>query len=162
MCIPTSHSGNEVRDQGEMTAMIDIVFLLLIFFICAAAGSVRESVLATDLAPAGSVAAATSVVIEQRDPIQIETFLKLMRDPDHGTLLVTLNDQEFADLDRLEAVLQTMASIDASNPVVLDMADDITLGEMIDLYDRCRRAGLESVNFAADAVATGTPAPPLP
>lgn len=152
MRIPGSHqAGRREVDAGEMTSMIDVVFLLLIFFICAATGAVQESLLATDLAPTGGVASESPV--KSVDPVQIETWLKLARGTEGDSFIVTFNDTEFTDLDRLEATLQAMASIDASNPVILDIAADITLGEMVDIYDRCRRAGLESVNFAADTPA---------
>ncbi|MEZ6058666.1 MAG: biopolymer transporter ExbD [Planctomycetaceae bacterium] len=147
MRIPGSHqAGRRDLDAGEMTAMIDVVFLLLIFFICAATGAVQESVLATDLAASGSVEAVAPAVAV--DPIQIETWLKLQRDPDKGTLLVLFNDTEFSDLDQLETTLKAVASLDASNPVILDIAPDVTLGELVNLYDRCRRSGLQSINFA--------------
>ena len=43
-------------DNTAMTPMIDVIFQLLIFFICASAGQVQEAHLPTELAP-GSIEA---------------------------------------------------------------------------------------------------------
>ena len=57
MRIPTSHRHADAGtiDQA-MTPMIDVVFLLLIFFVCASVGQTADSLLPTELA-AGGVAA---------------------------------------------------------------------------------------------------------
>jgi biopolymer transport protein ExbD len=134
-----------------MTPMIDIVFLLLIFFVCAAAGAIQESVLATDLASAGAVESA--VEPPERDSWELEIRLRLERDPATGTTNVDMNGARQVDFDQLEAQLRELAAIEASNPVILDVGPGVEWGAVIDLYDRCRRVGLSTVNFAIDAAA---------
>jgi biopolymer transport protein ExbD len=147
---PNSRLHGERGDASvAMTPMIDVVFLLLIFFLCAAAGTVRESVIATDLSAAGNIE--TEVPVEPEVSTQIQVVLKLARDPE-GRLAVDLNGTPYLDLDQLEAQLRGIAGIDATNPIVLDIGAGVDWGSVIDLYDRCRRSGLESVGFA-----TGTP-----
>lgn len=51
MRIPTSRYRTGFDANATMTPMIDIVFQLLIFFICASTGTVRDLLLQTDLAP---------------------------------------------------------------------------------------------------------------
>lgn len=150
--VPSHHLRSE-NDHASvaMTPMIDIVFLLLIFFVCAAAGVVQESVLATDIASAGAVEA----VIEppEQESWELEIRLRLERDAVSGMTSVDMNGTRYVDFDRLEAQLRTLAEIDASNPVILDVGSGVEWGAVIDLYDRCRRVGLAAVNFAIDAAA---------
>ena len=49
MQIPSYSRRRADRGDEAMTPMIDVVFLLLIFFICAAAGQVKEAVLPTEM-----------------------------------------------------------------------------------------------------------------
>ena len=157
MRIPSSHHRSD-HDHASvaMTPMIDIVFLLLIFFVCAAAGAVYESVVSTDLAAAGAVASTDAPV--ESEPWKVEIWLKLRSDAARG-LIIDMNGTAYTDLDQLERQLRALAEVEATNPVILDVGDGVRWGEVIDLYDRCRRAGLQSVNFAADASASGVPAP---
>ncbi|MEZ6067007.1 MAG: biopolymer transporter ExbD [Planctomycetaceae bacterium] len=154
MRIPDSRS-HRVLDDGSaaMTPMIDVVFLLLIFFLCAAAGTVRESVIATTLSATGSVDSDAPPPPEA-DPWQVEVWLRITSTnpaDGEGVVAVDMNGTPYSDLDKLEAQLAGLASVDATNPVILDVGDGVDWGVVIDLYDRCRRSGLESVNFATDA-----------
>jgi biopolymer transport protein ExbD len=144
-----SHRSDRDESSAAMTPMIDVVFLLLIFFVCAAVGVVQESVLATDLAATGAVISPEEQ--PERDPWTVEVWLKLRLDAAGRRLLVDMNGTVYDDLDRLEGQLRQLSGVDASNPVILDIDATVPIGLVIDVYDRCRRAGLESVNFAADA-----------
>jgi biopolymer transport protein ExbD len=150
MRIPSSHSQLDADwSSAAMTPMIDVVFLLLIFFVVAAAGAVKESILATDLAPLGAVE--STEIPPPEDPWQVQVSLKLRPAEDGAGAIVDMNGAEYVDLDRLESQLRALAEIDATNPVVLSVAEGVRWGAVIDLYDRCRRAGLQSVNFEAKA-----------
>ena len=139
-----------------MTPMIDVVFLLLIFFVVASAGVIKESVLATELASVGSVESAVDV--PESEPWELEIRLTLERDA-AGATSVDMNGTRFDSLDRLEEQLTALAQIDPSNPVVLDVGAGVEWGTVIDLYDRCRRNGLQTVNFAVDAADLPSPTP---
>lgn len=139
-----------------MTPMIDVVFLLLIFFVVASAGVIKESVLATELSSVGSVESVAEV--PELEPWELEIRLKLERDA-AGVTSVDMNGTRFDSLDRLEEQLAALAQIDPSNPVILDVGTGVDWGAVIDLYDRCRRNGLKTVNFAVDAADLQSPAP---
>ena len=149
MRIPSHHIRSDPGDSSTaMTPMIDVVFLLLIFFVVASAGVIKESVLATELASLGSVAAA--IELPPSEPWELEIRLTLARD-DRGRTTVDMNGMVYESLDLLEEQLQALAAIDPANPVILDVGPGVEWGSVIDLYDRCRRTGLETVNFAIDA-----------
>lgn len=154
MQIPSQHFPSPGDASAAMTPMIDVVFLLLIFFVCAAAGTVQEKVLATDLASSGGIDA--HVPPPEREPWIVEMWLRLGRDA-AGRLGVDVNGTAYSDLDRLEQQLTALAAVEASNPVILDVGPGVPWGDVIDVYDRCRRAGLASVNFATDVTTLAPP-----
>jgi biopolymer transport protein ExbD len=149
MRIPSSHSHTrERRDDGVMTPMIDVVFLLLIFFVCAAAGHVRESVLSTEMTAPGSV---ESQEPADREPWTVEVWLTLRLD-DTGRTVVALNQgQQFRDIRELEQRLSALAEIDPENPVILDVGPRVPMRDFIAVYDTCLKAGFETPNIAANA-----------
>ena len=129
-----------------MTPMIDVVFLLLIFFVCASVGQIRESHLPTPLA-AGSVEAAEPV----DTPATLGPFwLKLERTA-AGTTMATLNERQFLDWTLLHGVLHGLAAAAPDVPVILDISPQVPAGDVIDVYDTCRAAGFETVQFATGA-----------
>ena len=143
MRIPTSHqkSGNE----SAMTPMIDVVFLLLIFFVCTASFQISENILPSKLLTSGS--SPTEIQIETDPPLEnIIVRLTLQ----NGQPSWRVNDRACATLQEVRGVLSTLASIDAGLPVILDIAPPVPLGIAIDTYDTARLTGLENVQFSAE------------
>ncbi len=139
-----------------MTSMIDIVFLLLIFFVCNAAGQIREWLIPTDLPTSGAVAAvAEPVVLEES--WSVEVWLKLTRDAAARKTLIEMNGSLFDDPDQLVEKLNQLAEIGPESPVILDIADDVPLEDWLRIYDACQSAGLKSVNLAVNPSTITTP-----
>jgi biopolymer transport protein ExbD len=152
MKIPSKiRGGRPFQDNEFMTPMIDIVFQLLIFFIIAAAGQVREAVLPTEISASGQVPTDSPA---ERDPWLVDVWLRL-RTNAQGRTLVTMNERPFEDLTTLAEPLSTLASLTPETPVILQIADDVPMQDVITVYDLCRRSGFESVNFAAQAADLG-------
>jgi len=144
MRIPTSKRGRSEMATAAMTPLIDIVFQLLIFFICASIGHLREEILPTDFA-AGSVRDAAEPV---EQPLG-EVWIKLAWD---GRQTVpTVEGTAYPDWPRLTAVLTALAETAAEIPVILDIAGDVPVGDALRVYDACRAAGFQSLSFAAEA-----------
>ncbi|HCK54980.1 MAG TPA: hypothetical protein DIC23_17315, partial [Planctomycetaceae bacterium] len=59
MRVPSTHFHRQRDDSQAMTPLIDVVFLLLIFFVCASTDQVRESLLPTELS-GGAIEASES------------------------------------------------------------------------------------------------------
>lgn len=131
--------------QTAMTPLIDVVFQLLIFFICASTGHMKELLLATDFR-AGGIGAAVNPEVEK--PLG-EVWIRLKRTD--GETTAFLEGREFHDLEQLEMTLRTLAAAATEIPVILDIGGDVPLGDVIRVYDACRAARFRSVNFAADA-----------
>ncbi|MBM79511.1 MAG: hypothetical protein CMJ78_02820 [Planctomycetaceae bacterium] len=144
MRVPSVHSNEQFREDSSMTPMIDIVFLLLIFFVCASVGQIQESIMSTEL-PTGSISSPEAT--EQPKPLG-EVWLALSREQDKTIIVV--NEREYRDFDELEQTLSKLAEAAPEIPVILDITPEVPWGDLIRVYDTCRAAHLESVNFAVD------------
>jgi len=144
MRIPCSRHANTIGGDNAMTPMIDVVFLLLVFFVCAAAGQVREQLLPAEMA-AGSIDSAPAEP-EPRPFGEIWLFLRMQQ----GRVNVQLNQggTQFGDLDRLSLQLQRLAAATTDVPIILDIAPDVPLGDMITVYDTCYALEFRSIHFA--------------
>ncbi|WP_373649370.1 MULTISPECIES: ExbD/TolR family protein [unclassified Schlesneria] len=142
MRIPTSRQrASQVDMQTAMTPLIDVVFQLLIFFICASTGHMKELLLTTDFA-AGAISATEKEPTEK--PLG-EVSIRLTR---VETETVTfLEGQEFREMDGLDAKLKDLARASTEIPVNLDVAAEVPLGDVIHVYDMCRAVRFQSINF---------------
>ncbi len=137
------HSSTLQRDFGvSMTPMIDVVFLLLIFFVCTASFQLPESILPSALSLSDGATSPEEIELER-------IVIAVGQREDANTILV--NDQPCASLTRLSELLAALVKIDATLPVVLDIASATPLGTAIDVYDRCRLAGFRRIQFATDS-----------
>jgi len=142
MRIPTSRQRpSQVDMQTAMTPLIDVVFQLLIFFICASTGHMKELLLATDFA-AGTVNATEAAEVEK--PLG-EVSLRLKRTDE--TTIAFLEGQEFRELSQLETTLKALAKASTEIPVNLDVDGEVPLGDVIHVYDICRAVRFRSINF---------------
>ena len=142
MRIPTSRQrATQVDMQTAMTPLIDVVFQLLIFFICASTGHMKELLLATDFR-AGAVGSAEPLEIEK--PLG-EVSIRLKRSDD--TTIAYLAGREFDDLQKLDATLRALADASTEIPVTLEIAGEVPMGDVISVYDVCRAARFQSINF---------------
>lgn len=144
MRIPTHR--HEVENTS-MTPMIDVIFQLLIFFVCASAGQTVESHLPTELA-AGAVESATPVVVER--PFG-EVWLRLKRREAEALTVVELNDREYSDEAALRTTLLALAETTPEIPVILDIEGTVPLGDVVRVYDACQSAQFRQVSFATKA-----------
>ncbi|MFP6764398.1 MAG: biopolymer transporter ExbD [Planctomycetaceae bacterium] len=145
MKVSTRFYRQQERDDSFMTPMIDVVFLLLIFFVLASAGQIKESHLETPLT-GGSVE--TAVDVDRPRPLG-EVMITLKINEATGRTLAELNDQRFEDWNTLRDTLQQLAAIAPEIPVTLDIAQGVPVGDFIDIYDTCRAANFDTVRWAA-------------
>ncbi len=145
MRLPRSSLAGLDRDYGGMTPMIDVVFNLLVFFVVGAGSFAADKLLSTKLSStSGTVASATPAVERPVWSVNVELLLKLDQT---GRTVVDMNGTTYADRDQLKALLRALAEDAPESPINLDIASDVPLGDMIDLYDACRAAGFETINF---------------
>lgn len=130
-----------------MTPMIDVIFLLIIFFLCTASFRPPESLLPTLLNLPGS----TGTVVESDPELEDLDEIVLELTWQDGRVGWRINDQPCPDLAAVAARLQAVAEIQIDLPVILDIAPAVPMEYVIDVYDLCRSLGLQRVQFAAPA-----------
>lgn len=144
------NTASRARFDVQMTPMIDVVFQLLIFFVCTVSfQAIENSLPATPkvAAAAGTGNAAEPVPPELEDLQQVEVKLSHV----DGATSWTVNGDacaNLADVDRRLAALARLQQFKAKVPVVLDVADEVPLADAIDVYDLALRLGFEKVQFA--------------
>lgn len=143
MRIPASHTRPDLS-ENMMTSMIDVVFLLLIFFLCAASGKQSETLLPTTLGGSDGAATATP---RTAAALPLDEVWIAVTAPAPDQLVMTLNETPYRQFGELEAVLTQLAELAPDSPVILDLAPEVPAGELVRLYDTCRRAGFETINF---------------
>lgn len=129
-----------------MTPMIDVIFNLLIFFVCTVSFQPPERVLLTSLSALGasSSAAAPPPEIVELEDVVIKVFAA------DGRIAWQINQQSYERLDQVREVLLAIVRLQANLPIILDVQGDVPLGDVIDLYDLCRLVGFDKIQFAAN------------
>ena len=135
--------------EVKMTPMIDVVFLLLIFFVWTSSFETPEFDLPSALAeppPGGSEARTdASPPIEIFDEIVVRLFIQ------DAVLLIQLNGQDIPDTESLQSQLKQILALGVQPPVIIDPSDQVTMDRAVAVYDVARRAGADRVLFAARA-----------
>jgi len=136
------------RQRGQlevkMTPMIDVIFLLLIFFVCTASFQAPEEVLPTNLSLPGTIA---DVRAEPEWEDLEELIVKVLRTD--GRTHWQVNQRACGDLAEVRAVLVAASDVAGRLPVILDVDGEVPLEHVIDVYDLCRLVGLDQIQFAA-------------
>jgi len=128
-----------------MTPMIDVIFLLLIFFVCTASFQPPEEILPTRLSLPGAIDSQREVDPEIVDLDEIIVKL-LWRE---GRARWQINNRDYSRLADVRAVLIATSEMKLDLPVILDVDAAVPMEDVIDLYDLCREVGLERIQFAA-------------
>ncbi len=145
------HLESAGRSDSTMTPMIDVVFLLLIFFVCTASFQIAEQNLPSSLQiPAGTGAQDVEIDPELMDLEDV--IIKIFWD---GQPRWEINGEAKSTLGEVRSVLAAIAQVDTALPVILDVADQVPLGNVINVYDISRAEGFNKIHFAADVGATG-------
>ena len=144
---PPYHRDERGRLDVKMTPMIDVIFLLLIFFVSTASFQAPEGILPTNLSLPGTVSDVDPIDLELEDLEEIVVKI-LWR---AGRAGWQINERDLGSLDEVRAVLQAAANVKIDLPVILDVDDKnrVPIEDVIDVCDVCRQIGLEQVKFAA-------------
>lgn len=145
MRLPKHHSSESL--ELKMTPMIDVVFLLLVFFVWTSSFELPEFDLPSAIAetPAGGteVSTAPPPPAEAFDEIVIQLSLQDAR------LIIDLNGQRLDDIQALRTRVKAILTLGVQPPVIVDPSDQITMNMAVAVYDAARAAGADRVLFAA-------------
>ena len=135
----------------SMTPMIDVIFLLLVFFIATTSFQVIERLLpsgVSELTPAKGDAATPPPEVAQAMLEQI--VVKLASTPTGVT--ATINGQALGDWSELQMRFQDIAQISPGSPVIVDPEPTVQAVHVVAAYDWARASGLTRVYLATRAV----------
>ncbi|MBR4673601.1 MAG: biopolymer transporter ExbD [Victivallales bacterium] len=118
----------------QMSSMIDIVFLLLIYFIVTAREEITEAHLSVNL-PAPGAAKAT-----ENKPKMLEIEVHQGQYRLNGAPLET---------DVIESMLMGLGRTDPSMTVMVKVAFDAYASELVTALDLCDKAGLTNLNVVS-------------
>ncbi len=134
-----------------MTPMIDVIFQLLIFFICTASFQPPEATLPSDVSVAGSSAVNLPMDVELSEldelVVRVEYAEGLPR-WSVGFAGQTGAFQPCGGRAELRGLLAEVVRLRADLPVILEVAGEVPIEWAIDTVDLCREVGLTQVQFA--------------
>ena len=130
----------------NLTSMIDVVFLLLVFFVVTADFKAPEKTMATKLAANGAIVVDQPKTQEERDLGKIVVRIRVDA---ANQIEFHVDDKRAANLDELEAILDALREIDPNARVVVAPERNAPIESALDVYDSARRVGLAKISFAA-------------
>ncbi|MCC9607246.1 biopolymer transporter ExbD [Blastopirellula sp. JC732] len=133
--------------QIAMTPMIDVVFLLLVFFLWTASFQVVEYSLPSTITPPMGTGANVQPPPEMADFEQVVVRLTMEND----RLVWKVNDQPRYKLPEVRQLMQVLATIKNDVPLVIDADGTVGVGDVIDIYDLARELNFQDIQFAVDA-----------
>lgn len=139
----------------QMTAMIDVVFLLLIFFLWTTSFEKPEQDLVSGVAISGGTASGGSNQAPAPTELWFEDLVIALQPDDTATaktddrIKVRLNDQ-VVTLSDLRLRLEEIASLGVQPPVIITPMPGVTIGDAIKVHDTVKLAGLTKVLMAVD------------
>ncbi len=140
-------SPNKDRRHGVMlTPMIDVVFLLLVFFLWTASFRLQEHLLPSRVSARMEDAVSAEPLPPEEADFE-EVVIRILWEENRPHWRINA-----MPVDSLAEVRQTLAGIAAVKtdaPVIVHPDPPVPLGHVIDVYDLTRLEGFQSVQFAA-------------
>ena len=144
---PLLRRGNEIDIESAMTPMIDVVFLLLVFFVWTASFQIIEQILPSEMSTQMG-----SEAVDVAEPPPEKDFEDIVvRISWNGTVPNwSINDQPVASLELVERQLKTISGIQPDAHVILHPHPTVPLGYVIETYDVAKVAGFAKIAFAVN------------
>lgn len=127
-----------------MTPMIDVIFLLLIFFVCTSNFRPLEGILPTNMSLSGT----SSAQIVLPDPENLDQAVIRLGFEGQKPYW-QIEDNHCNSLREVRDILRKLREIKQDLPVIIDSKENVPMEHVIDVYDACRSAGLTKIQFAA-------------
>ncbi|MEZ6127999.1 MAG: biopolymer transporter ExbD [Planctomycetaceae bacterium] len=146
MRIPCRRRSSGTLDNESMTPMIDVVFLLLIFFVVASIGQKPDALLPATMATG---ATETEVDIFEPEPDQppVQEVRIHLQQTAQMQLGIELNERAVTAAE-LRTRLKTLSDLDPRSRIILDVEDEVLVQQFITIYEYCQTLAFESISFA--------------
>ena len=133
-----------------MTPMIDVVFLLLVFFLWTSSFEQPEFAMPSAFAEPASAGRSTTVTEVPPEPLD-EIIIRLRDQGGGQPPAIQMNEQTFASTAALAARLRAILDLGVLPPVIIDPDESIKIGAAIEIYDLARQIGFERVMLTASS-----------
>ena len=133
----------EEETELQLAPMVDIIFQLIIFFLCASTFNPTETELAVNLPVAGKPP------VKQVEPPPDEVMIEIL---DDGGIVV--NNREYDSvsshtLPELTAMLEKLGSIFKGQSVIISPSYEVHHGRVVEVLNACAAAKIENISFYA-------------
>ncbi len=145
MKVPSVFLRDEAMPDVAMTPMIDVVFLLLIFFLWTSSFRMAEHRLPGDMRTLRQQGTEMTDRLPQEDFDQI--VLRVY--PANRPARWEVNGEAIATFGQLAERLDRIASIGVDVPVIVDPDDATRWADVLQVYDLARSVGWDEVQLAA-------------
>ena len=129
----------------SMTSMIDVIFLLLIFFVCTANFRPLEERLPMNLSLPGSITEFVTKNPEYQDLKFAIVHISFTNDEPHWQI----EGRSCGSLAEVKQILAQLAEIKLDFPIIIDSEKETPFQYLIEVYDTCRQVGLNRVQISA-------------
>lgn len=145
---PTARGGRARRPiEIVMTPMIDVIFLLLVFFLATSSFQLVEKMLPSGVSETKETAGSQDAdPPEPTDDTLNQIIVKLETSGD--SIAASLNGTPLPDFAALQERLEAISLAQADVPVVIDPAGEVKAVDVVKAYDWARQAGLARVYLA--------------
>ena len=136
------------RLDVKMTPMIDVVFLLLVFFVWTASFQITEYIFPSALSVNEGSGDASEMRPEQLDfePVVVQILWKNQQPA------WIVSETVLTDLEQVRQTLFRVAAVKHDLPLVIDPQAGVPFGDVIDVYDISQIAGFQKIQFAIEAI----------
>jgi biopolymer transport protein ExbD len=130
-----------------MTPMIDVIFLLLVFFLTTSSFQMVEQLLPSAVSQLSSAMGNSAEPPPQPTQDALEQVLIKLQ-PAGDSVTAILNGVALGDLSELQDRLTSMSVLRPDVPVIIDPDSEVRAKDVVLAYDWARQAGLSRVYLA--------------
>lgn len=147
MRTPSFHDRSQRGLKIEMTPMIDVVFLLLVFFVWTASFRMVELTLPSEVSISTGSSDSDMLDPPPEDLDFDNIVVRITGDADQ--IALSMNDEPVENLATLGDRLKKICAIKSDAPVILHPDPTVSYGDVMQVYDLSRISGFDTVQIAA-------------
>lgn len=136
-----------------MTPMIDVVFLLLVFFVWTMSFKQVELLLSSNLSKEMGTNSKQVEVLD--DQVDFEQIIIRITKAENGVIF-QVKDTKMESIGQVKQFLLPIKNIQPDAPIVIHPDPTAPMGAVVQVVDMTRTIGFEKVSFAISAKATGS------
>lgn len=133
-----------------MTPMIDVIFQLLIFFICTSSFQLPEKLFATPIQSLmGNGPSESAQTFELPDDLQDFEEIAVQLHYESAAWWEVYGNR-ITDFAQLNTMLRTLAEDCPEVPLILDVDPNVPVESVIQLYSAGKKSGFQKIQFAVE------------